>query len=131
MMDRVVTVALLAGLLCIIAVALWPDPSSAQSSACGEDGQPPCPLQAWMERNMQPPTENQDLPALQRALEQSADMAPDPSWNRGSKAWNKIARDGAAAAAAGDFAGARQSCKGCHQAWRDQYKRDHRTRPVR
>jgi len=44
--------------------------------------------------------------------------------------WKAIALTGAAAAAAGDRAGVRDSCGNCHAAYRAQYRAAMRTRPV-
>lgn len=108
-----------------------PEPTKQpEPVACGEEGQPPCPLQGWMEQNVQPAVENRDAAALGAALEKIAQLAPDPSWNEGENSWSQIALDHAAKAKAGDFQGARASCKGCHKIWRERYREEHRTRPL-
>lgn len=71
-----------------------------------------------------------DVAALGAALTQSAQFAPDPTWNEGETGWRAIAEAGATKAAANDFAGARASCKACHRAWRDRYQHEFRERPV-
>src|SRR5215813_11552136 len=75
----------------------------AEDAKCGAKGQPSCPLQGWMEKNMQGPFDKKDLKTLAESLEKAAGFAPDPKWNTGDKSWQKIAKDGAAAAKAGDF----------------------------
>src|SRR5438045_9614740 len=76
----------------------------AEDGKCGEKGQPSCPLQGWMEKNMQDPFDKKDLKALAASLEKAAQFAPDPKWNDGDTGWVKIDKDGAAAAKAGNFA---------------------------
>jgi hypothetical protein len=88
------------------------------------------PLHDWMEKHMEPAMEKRDLKALGEALKQSAKFAPDSSWNDGDNSWKKIAEDGAAAAAAGDFKEARKSCKSCHKAWRKEYRAKHKQSPL-
>ena len=55
---------------------------------------------------------------------------PNPKWNEGETGWAKIAKAGAAAAKAGDAAATGAACKSCHKAWRNQYKKEFRMRPV-
>ena len=111
--------------------ALITSPSvHADDAKCGDKGEPSCPLQGWMEKNMQEPFEKKDLKAVASALEKVAKMAPDPKWNDGENGWAKLANDGAAAAKAGDEATVQKSCKGCHKAWRSEYKKTFRMRPV-
>ena len=102
----------------------------ADGAACGEKGQPSCPLQGWMEKNMQDPMDKGDLKAVAASLEKAATLVPDPKWNDGAKGWAKIAKDAAAAAKSGDTAAVKAACKSCHSAWRKQYKATYRTRPV-
>jgi cytochrome c556 len=102
----------------------------AEDGACGEKGQPRCPLQGWMEKNMQDPFDKKDLKKLAESLEKAAAFVPDPKWNSGDKGWAKIAKDGAAAAKAGDFKTVQQTCKSCHKAWRTDYKKQFRNRPI-
>lgn len=113
-------------------VALLDQPSvRAEDGQCGGKGQPSCPLQGWMEKNMQPPYDGKDMKKLEAALEQAAQLAPDPKWNEGDNGWSKIAKDGAAAAKAGKFDAVQQTCKSCHKAWRSKYKKEHRMKPVK
>ena len=83
-----------------------------------------------MEAHMLKAVEAHDVPGLAQALEQSAALVPDPAWNQGDNGWATIANDGATKARAGDFAGARASCKRCHTAWQDRYRQEHRMRAV-
>ena len=86
----------------------------AEDGKCGEKGQPSCPLQGWMEKNMQDPLDKKDLKTVAASLEKAAKFVPDPKWNDGPTGWAKIANDGAAAAKAGDAAGTQAACKACH-----------------
>ena len=112
------------------ALALGSFRAEAEDAKCGEKGQPHCPLQGWMEKNVDEPMSAKDLAKVAAALEKVAGMAPDPKWNEGANSWSKIAKDGAAAAKAGDAKATGASCKSCHKAWRNQYKKEHRMRPV-
>ena len=98
----------------------------AQSGACGKPGQPPCPLQDWMRKNVAAALATNDAAALAVALEKSAQLSPDPAW----ASWVSAASSGAAAAKKGDVAGARAACKTCHDAWRTAYRDQFRTRPI-
>lgn len=109
-----------------------PAPAPATSAGpCGEEGQPMCPLQAFMERFVQKPMDEGDLEAVAKGLARAAKLAPDPSWNAGGAAgWSAIAQAGVDAANAGDTAAAKQTCKTCHKAFRSKYKADFRTKPL-
>ena len=98
----------------------------AQSGACGKPGQPPCPLQDWMRKNVAAALAANDAAALSVALEKAAKLSPDPTW----ASWASAASSGAAAAKKGDIAGARASCKTCHDVWRTAYRDQFRTRPI-
>lgn len=97
---------------------------------CGGDDEPLCPLGQWMDDNTRVAAEEGDLEAMAAAFHKIEFMAPDPSWNEGEDAWNRIARRGAVAAEGGDLRAARKQCKACHQQWRDQYEEDHWFREV-
>ena len=127
-MKRLVWVLVLSG---GVALAALVQPSArADDAKCGAKGQPSCPLQGWMEKNMDPATESGDLKALAAAFEKVAGFAPDPKWNTGDTGWSAVAKQGAALATKGDMAGAKKQCKACHKAWRDKYKQSFRTKPV-
>lgn len=96
------------------------------SARADEEG----PLAKWMESTMQAAVEAGDLPKLAAALEKAASFAPDPSWNQGESSWERIAKEGAAKAKAGDLEGARATCKSCHRAWRKKYKAEFASRPL-
>jgi len=113
------------------ALSLWNLPeAAAEDTKCGEKGQPDCPLQGWMEKNVQDPLDAGDLAKVAASLEKAAGFVPSPKWNDGDNGWAKLAKAGAAAAKAGDTAAVKASCKSCHKAWRNQYKKEFRTKPV-
>lgn len=98
----------------------------AQSGECGKPGQPPCPLQDWMRKNVAAALAANDSAALSVALERAAALSPNPAW----ASWGSAASSGAAAAKKGDIAGARAACKTCHDAWRASYRDQFRMRPI-
>jgi hypothetical protein len=104
--------------------------AGAQAAACGGKGQTPCPLQGWMEKQMDPAVEKGDTKALAAAFQQVAKFSPDPKWNTCDPNWAAISKAGADAAAKGDMAAAKAQCKSCHKAFRDKYKASFRTTPV-
>jgi hypothetical protein len=129
-MKRLVWVLVLSG--GVAAAALVRQPASVQADdKCGEKGQPSCPLQGWMEKNMDTASEAGDTKALAVAFEKAIGFVPDPKWNDGDSGWTKIAKDGEAAAKSGDLAAAKKTCKTCHKAWRDKYKATYRMKPVK
>ena len=99
-------------------------------AACGATGQPKCPLERWMEDNVEVAAENGDLPRLAELYTKMAGWAPDPSWNTGASSWRAISEGAASKARAGDMRGARGACKSCHTAWRERYRAEFRQRPV-
>jgi hypothetical protein len=102
----------------------------APATPCGEKGQPMCPLQAWMERNLQKPLDDGDLAAVAQGLGRVPKLVPDPSWNAGADGWSAMADAGSAAAQRGDADAVKQSCKSCHKTWRRKYKETFRHRPI-
>lgn len=97
--------------------------AASAPAACGEKGQPACPLQGWMKSTMGPAVSGGDTAAVAKALEYVAAHAPP-----GMPNWASIARDGAAKAKAGDLAGAKASCKSCHDQYKSRYKAEMRAR---
>jgi len=114
------------GLDSVASAAPGEDFTPIGQSACGAPGQPPCPLQSWMRSNVAAPLAANKTEVLAAGLAQAAKLSPDPAWS----SWATIAQSGAAAAKRGDIAGARASCKSCHEAWREAYKTKFRLRPV-
>lgn len=90
--------------------------------ACGSK-ENPCPLQKWMRQNMAPALAAGDNAGLAAALDKVAKISPDASWST----WSTLSKQGSDAAKKGDLAGAKASCKGCHDAYKDKYKAQHRT----
>jgi hypothetical protein len=128
-MKRLGWVVVFSGI--VAAAALLQHPTVRADGTCGEKGQPSCPLQGWMEKNMDPAVEKADGRALAAAFEKAVGFVPDPKWNDGDSGWTKIATAGAAAAKSGDIAAAKKECKTCHKAWRDKYKASFRMKPVK
>jgi hypothetical protein len=129
------TLSLAAALVTSVVAALalaGPNPSLEEEraapalEACGTPGAMPCPLQAWMRANVASPLASNKMSSLADGLDRAARLSPDAGWG----SWSTFATQGAEAARRGDVAGARASCKGCHDAWRDAYKAKHRNRPV-
>jgi cytochrome c553 len=79
-----------------------------------------------MRGNVALPLAANKLSDLADGLDRTARLSPDMAW----ASWSTIASKGAAAARNGDIAGARASCKSCHDAWREAYKAKFRTRPI-
>lgn len=97
----------------------------ADDASCGSK-ENPCPLQKWMRQNMAPALAAGDNAGLAAALDKVAANSPDASWTT----WSQLAKQGADAAKKGDTAGAKASCKSCHDAYKDKYKAQYRTKPA-
>jgi hypothetical protein len=67
----------------------------------------------------------QDFDALAVALGKVAGLAPPGYAN-----WASIGRDGASAARAQSLDGVKASCRGCHNQYKDKYKKEMRNRPI-
>ena len=128
-MKRLMWVLVMSG--AVAATAFVQQPSVRADGACGEKGQPSCPLQGWMEKNMDPAVDKNDGKALAEAFEKTVGFVPDPKWNDGDSGWTKLSKEGAAAAKSGDIAAAKKTCKSCHKAWRDKYKKEFRLKPIK
>jgi hypothetical protein len=98
---------------------------TAPPAACGTMDTP-CPLQKWMRANMGSPLAAGDMAALGTALDHAATLSPDATWTT----WAQFAKQGSTAAAAKDMNGVKASCKSCHDAYKDKYKAQYRTRAV-
>lgn len=97
--------------------------AAAAAPACGTKPLPDCPMQAWMKANMNPSIAASDFTALATALDKAATFAPAGYTN-----WVSIAKDGAKAARAQDMTAAKASCKGCHEQYKEKFKKDTATR---
>lgn len=101
-----------------------PAASASAGVACGSKTNP-CPLQKWMQDNANPAVSAGDTAALATALEQMQKFAPAGYTN-----WVSISKDGAKAAKAGDLAGAKASCRSCHDQYKNKYKTEMRDRKI-
>ncbi|MGO8994369.1 MAG: hypothetical protein ACLQVI_13705 [Polyangiaceae bacterium] len=113
------------------AAAIAAAPAASADDACGTK-ENPCPLQKWMRQNMAPANASGDMAALATDFDKVSKIAPDAKWNGSDpKAnWDAIARAGVAAAKASDAAAVKAACKGCHDAFKDKYKAQFRTKAV-
>jgi hypothetical protein len=113
------------------AAALAAAPAASADDACGTK-ENPCPLQKWMRQNMAPANASGDMAALGTDFDKLSKLAPDPKWNGAdAKAnWDAIAKAGQAAAKANDAAAVKAACKSCHDAFKDKYKTQFRTKAV-
>ncbi|MGH7283578.1 MAG: hypothetical protein ACRELY_18790 [Polyangiaceae bacterium] len=95
----------------------------ADDASCGSK-ENPCPLQKWMRQNMAPALAAGDNAGLAASFDKVAANAPDASWST----WSQFAKQGSNAAKKGDTAGAKAACKSCHDAYKDKYKAQYRTK---
>jgi hypothetical protein len=110
--------------------------ADAGPGECGKKPFADCPLQAWMKRETIPAMASNDLPTIGGVLDQMVDLAPPPPVQVGDAAvvgypnWSSIARDGAAAARAGNIDAVKGACRGCHEQYLVKYRNEHRARPL-
>ncbi|MFO0677322.1 MAG: cytochrome c [Polyangiaceae bacterium] len=93
---------------------------------CGKKPLPDCPLQAWMKGNVAGALASEDFATLATGFDRIGAMAPP-----GYATWASLSSQGSAAAKANDMAGVRAACSGCHNQFRNKYKAEMRSRPVR
>ncbi len=86
---------------------------------------PKSPLGQWMKPNMSAPLAGNDFGALKKAFDTVASKVPAGDYPQ----WGSIAQGGAAAAAKSDLAGVKGACKGCHDAYKAKYLKEHATTP--
>jgi mono/diheme cytochrome c family protein len=127
-MKPVTTILVLPAVLFAVASAASLE-ALAEEAKCDEN-EPGCSLQRWMANHVQAALQKKDLDGVGRALQIAANSAPDPRWNQGQNGWAAIAKAGAAAAQAGNMSAVRKACKSCHEAYRDDYKKQYRARPI-
>jgi hypothetical protein len=116
------------GALLLVGTVAVPQLAGAQApppAACGTMDNP-CPLQKWMRANMGTPLASGDTDALGKALDHAATLSPDATWTT----WAQIAKQGSTAAAAKDMNGVKAACKSCHDAYKDKYKAQYRSKAV-
>jgi hypothetical protein len=115
----------------LLALAYAGTVSTVQADGtCGAKGQPSCPLQGWMETQMDAASQKGDTKALVVLFEKVAKFSPDPKWDSENPSWAGISKAGAEAAKAGDLTAAKAQCKSCHKAFREKYKTGFRMKPV-
>jgi len=82
-----------------------------------------------MKSNTSPAMTAQDFGALATALEKIVTFAPTGSTPPYTN-WVSISRDGADAARAQTLDGVKASCRGCHNQYKDRYRKEMRDRPI-
>jgi hypothetical protein len=83
------------------------------------------PLGRWMGPNISAPFEAEDYPTLQRNLELVASKPPPGD---GYPRWTAFANEGAAAASDQDRVAVKAACKQCHEAYKQSYRKEFKTR---
>lgn len=127
-MKRFAIVAVMAAAVFVGSFYEQPKASAEDDEAC-KGGK--CPLHDWMEKELQEPMDAGDLKKVAASLEKVGAYAPDPKWNEGDTGWSKLAKEGAAAAKAGDAKATGATCKSCHKTWRKEYKEKHRSKALK
>ncbi|HEY6726310.1 MAG TPA: hypothetical protein VI197_19875 [Polyangiaceae bacterium] len=102
--------------------AAAPSASAGGLGPCGEKGQPDCPLQGFMKREVKPALKRSEFEKLAAALEKVSKVPP-----QGYDEWAKIAMSGVDAAKKQDAAAAKEACESCHDKYEDKFKEEHRT----
>jgi hypothetical protein len=74
-----------------------------------------------MKANTGPAMAGLDFVAMTAALDRVVAFAPDGYTN-----WASIARDGSSAGRVQNLDGVRAACRGCHNQYKDKYKREMR-----
>jgi hypothetical protein len=105
------------------AIGAAPSVATADDAACGSK-ENPCPLQKWMRANMGAAVAANDTAGLTKAFDKVGAVSPDAGWGT----WASIAKQGSDAAKKGDIPGAKAACKACHDAYKDKYKAQYRTK---
>ncbi len=77
------------------------------------------PLGTWMKSNMGTSLAGQDFPTLQKNFDFLATKQP-----AGYADWSKFAKAGSAAASKQDLVAVKAACKGCHDAYKEKYRKD-------
>jgi hypothetical protein len=101
------------------------EPPAPVEQTCGTQGMPDCPLQRWMDHQLSGPLSRDEYPVLTRSFRDLAAAAPT-----GFSGWSAWAQGGAVAAERQDDAGVRKACTGCHDGYRERYRRTLRERPM-
>jgi hypothetical protein len=112
----------------IASVTLPVDAGALLDGGCGTKPQPDCPLQAWM-KTIYPHMKANDYQGTAALLERCAKLAP-PSAKTAYPNWVSISLDGANAARAADMEAVKAACRGCHEQYKDKYRKEMRERPL-
>jgi cytochrome c553 len=88
-------------------------------------GEPATPLGKWMKPNIGTALAGQDFATLKTNLTLVAGKVPSADYAK----WADISSAGAAAAGKQDLAGVKASCKACHDAYKEKYKKEFVARP--
>jgi hypothetical protein len=78
-----------------------------------------------MKANTSPAMMSEDFEGLAAALDKVATFAPAGYTN-----WASISRDGASAARVQSLDAVKASCRGCHNQYKDKYKKEMRDRAL-
>ena len=101
-------------------------PAARSGVSCGHDGEPDCPLQVWMDQQINTFYTTRARAELAEAFRFLAAQAP-PEYPD----WVPWAEGGAVAAGRGDFKLAKRACSGCHDDYQERYRTEMRSRPLR
>jgi hypothetical protein len=83
-------------------------------------GEPATPLGRWMKPNIGTALAGQDFATLQKNLDFVSTKVPSADYAK----WAEFSKAGSAAAAKQDIKGVKASCKGCHDLYKEQYKKE-------
>jgi len=97
----------------------------AAGIAAAED-QPKTLLGKWMQPNMGVPMSGGDFETLQKSLQLVADKPPP---KKDYPNWVAMSQQGADAAGRQDIKGVQKSCRGCHDTYREKYRKEQVSRP--
>jgi len=116
-----VSLALLLGSVGASAVA------GSRQEVCGRPGKVACPLQAWMRQNIAAPLAKRDFDSLAKSFEQVSRLNPEP---KHFSHWERLSKEGAAAARQKELAKLTSACSRCHELYRPKYIERHRERRI-
>lgn len=114
--SKLVVISLALGLAVAVGAGLVSAPVHADQAET---------MKSWMKKNMGATRASNDFPGLATAFDKVAAKNPDPAFTE----WAAISKQGAAAAKGRDMQGVKDSCKGCHEKYKDAYKAKYADRP--
>jgi hypothetical protein len=124
-MRRVDRLIALVFVLVVVAFPAGAAVGARSAEVCGRPGAPPCPLQRWMRDHASVAYASRDAAGLATVLERAAALNPEPErWRK----WGTIALSGASRVRRGGPDAALSACVGCHDTYRAEYVKSHRTR---